>query len=555
MAFRYYVFILLLLGQQIAKAQTSGDSLQLAESDSVLIITEDTLEQPRENMPVMASPTDDFLDLNIVLPDYQGWNQVNEGELLAFKIYANGGKDPHYIFDLVEGREAGIQMDTAGNFSWTPSFDLADRLNEQVKFPVIFEVRNDSNQTARKKVEFIIQHVNRPPEMSDLKNFYVQYNVENAYQIDLNAIKDPDNDPVIFKPIPAQMPEGADLTEKGLFTWKPSLRQFNRLKEDPIALNFIVEDQPSKAQIKGSFNILVTQMDLPPEITMIPKNEVITTKENETVNFKFFLSDPNGDEDITQFNLISEDLRITDELLVQNSKTQWEFIWTPGYDFVKDVEDSVKISINFYTVDKTYLRDEKSTTITVVNTENQEKIDRMLYAQYRGALIRVWDLLEQLKEKEEEFYKRLKKAKKGKVSLAVTDASLGAVTALSPVFLEGDEQKIVTGVGGTTVLTMGTLEAADVIAKSPSEIIQKLNKVIEKRNELLMHGNVFARRYSTTLTRRDKDFTRDTEQLLSRLIMKEVATLELTAGWENPKKARDNDLRRSFPDFVENEEL
>jgi hypothetical protein len=351
------------------------------------------------------------------------------------------------------------------------------------------------------------------------------------------------------------MPEGATLTENGIFTWKPSLRQFNRLKREPIELGFIVEDQPYKDQAKGSFAILITQMDLPPEITIIPKYDKITTKENETVNLKFFLSDPNGDEDIEEFNLVSEDLRVTGESLVKNARTQYEFIWEPGYDFVKDVEDSTSFDLNFYVVDGSYLRDERQIKITVIDTENQEKIDAGLYVQYRTALVRVWDMYQQLSEKEEEYYKKLKKARKGKTTLAITDASLGAVTALSPLVIEDqNNQQIVTGVGGTTVMTMGTLEAADVIAKSPSEIIQKLNRIIEKKNELLMHGNVFARRYSTTLNRRDKDFIKDTENLLSRLIIKDVATLELNAGWKNPKKANNDNLRNVFPDFVSMEE-
>jgi len=237
--------------------------------------------------------------------------------------------------------------------------------------------------------------------------------------------------------------------------------------------------------------------------------------------------------------------------LVKNAKTQYEFIWQPGYDFVKEIEDSLTFDLNFYVVDGTYLRDERQIRVTVIDTENQEKIDAGLYAQYRTALIRVWDLYSQLSEKEDEYYKKLKKARKGKTTLAITDASLGAVTALSPVVIENqNNQKLVSGIGGTTVMTMGTLEAADVIAKSPSEIIQKLNRVIEKKNELLMHGNVFARRYSTTLNRRDKDFIKDTENLLARLIIKDVATLELNAGWQNKKRPKDENLRSVFPDFV-----
>jgi len=522
-------------------------------ADTVQVLIDEEVDEESE---IINFKNDDVLDLEIILPAGNEWQKINEGEKLEFKVTVVGGQDQNYTYSILNSnQDLKYFIDSSGVVQWIPSFNLVGRLEKEKSFPLTIEVTNDSNQVARETVDILVAHINRPPDVGDLKNMYVKYNEENTYQIDMNTVNDPDEDPLVFRSIPQIMPEGASLTENGVFTWKPSLRQFNRLKNEPIELGFIVEDQPYKDQAKGSFNILITQMDLPPEITMIPKYDHITTKENETVNLKFFLSDPNGDEDIQEFNLVSEDLRVKGDNLVKNARTQYEFIWEPGYDFVRDVEDSVTFDLNFYVVDGAYLRDEHQVKITVVDTENQEKIDAGLYTQYRTALVRVWDLYAQLSEKEDEYYKKLKKARKGKTTLAITDASLGAVTALSPVLIENqNNQKLVSGIGGTTVMTMGTLEAADVIAKSPSEIIQRLNRVIEKKNELLMHGNVFARRYNTTLNRRDKDFIKDTENLLSRLIIKDVATLELNAGWQNNKKAKDEILRNVFPDFVPMEE-
>ncbi len=532
--FALFVVVSFSYGQEIDTVRVLMDTVAEVEEVDVEVITEE----------------DDFLDLELMLPAGSEWRNVKEGERLDFKVTALGGKDQNYNFSIVNN-DYTIHIDSMGTVLWEPGFDVVGRLEKEKSIPLTIEVTNDSNQVARKTVDIVIEHVNRPPNVGNLKNMYVKYNEKNTYQIDKNAVNDPDGDPLVFRSIPQLMPEGANLTENGVFTWKPSLRQFNRLKNEPIELGFIVEDQPFKDQAKGSFNILITQMDLPPEITMIPKYDHITTKENETVNLKFFLSDPNGDEDIKEFNLVSEDLRVKSENLIKNARTQYEFIWEPGYDFVKEVEDSVTFDLNFYVVDGSYLRDEHQVKITVLDTENQEKIDAGLYVQYRTALVRVWDLYNQLSEKEDEYYKKLKKARKGKTTLAVTDASLGAVTALSPVLIEDqNNQKLVSGIGGTTVMTMGTLEAADVIAKSPSEIIQRLNRVIEKKNELLMYGNVYARRYSTTLNRRDNDFIKDTENLLSRLLIKDVATLELNASWQNDRKAKDDNLRNVFPDFV-----
>jgi hypothetical protein len=202
-------------------------------------------------------------------------------------------------------------------------------------------------------------------------------------------------------------------------------------------------------------------------------------------------------------------------------------------------------------VDKSHLRAEKKVRVRVLNTENQEQIDRMYYSQYRGSLSRIWDLMQQLEEKEKEYYKRLRRATRGRTRLAITDASVGAVTAMSPLVIEDQKNKqLVTGIGGTTTMTMGTLKAANVIAKPPNEIIQSLNKIIEKKNELMVHGNVYARRYAAVVSRRDKDFQRDSENLLARLLLKDVATLELDAGWRNPKKATDDAIKDIFPDFI-----
>lgn len=527
------------------------------------LIAQDNQNEPETTGEVEPQTTNndsvserESLKLMVIQPDIENWLFVPEGENRTFRVQTNYADRVKVRYSLLQGEEFGASIDSLGNFSWTPSFDLVDRLEKEKKFTVHIEAISDSLDAGRKSLEFTVMHTNRPPVVSDLKNFYVQYNVENTYQIDLNAISDPDNDPLVFRQIPSVMPEGAQMAEKGVFTWKPSLRQFNRLKTDPIAMTFIVEDQPAKAQVQGSFKILVTQMDLPPAITMIPHINHVVAKENETINFKFFLSDPNGDEDIVRLDLVSEDLRITPKQLTQNSKTQWEFVWVPGYDFVKDGFDSTAVELTFFVVDKSYQRDERKVRVNVLNTQNQEKIDKLYYSQYRGSLSRIWDMLVQLNEKEKEYYKKLRKSRKGKTRLAITDASLGAITAVSPLMIEDQKDKqMVTGIGGATVMTIGTLEAADVIAKSPNEFIQNLNKIIEKKNELLMHGNVFARRYSTVLSRREKDFQKDLENLMSRLIMKDVATLELDAGWKNPKKPTDQALLDYFPDYMIDESL
>ena len=560
---KFVLFLVLLYGisfsgftqnQELGSDTLSIEPVEENELGNDTIPVSDINAENQEVDGAEAQPeieTDPEPKVEIRFPDHPDWNVVEEGQTLAFRVFAYGNSE-NYFFDLVEGKNTGMNLDSTGYFSWTPDFDFVDRLEETRNVQAIFEISDGQDINERRPVEFTVRHVNRPPEVAELKNFYVKYGQVNTYQIDLQAVIDPDYDPVIFKPVIYQMPEGATLSEKGEFSWKPSLSQFNRLKQDPINMSFIVEDQPYKAQVRGNFNVLATQLDLPPEITMVPKEGKLTTDENETININFFLSDGNGDADIASFELIADDARVTEEFLRKNSATQWEFVWTPGYDFVKLPGDSITVDLRFYVVDKTLKRAEKLITITVKDTENQIKKDQLLYNQYRAALVRVWDMLEQLKLKEKDYTKMLKRARRGKKSRAIVDASLGAVTGLSPVVLDErpDTQKLVSGVGGTTVMTMGTLEATDMIGKSPSDVLENLNRVIEKKNELQLNGDVFARRYSLISARRDKDFSKDTEKLLSLLLIKNVASLELTAGWENPTKVNDKILMNTFDDYV-----
>lgn len=487
--------------------------------------------------------------MKLLLPISPGWNVVNEGETLTFSLEVEG-EDDIYFYSISNGQLGGMELDSLGNFSWTPSFDLVDRLEEHKTFQVIFEVENSKHEKRSRQVDFTVLHTNRPPEIKELKPFYIKYGSKNTYTVEANAVMDPDKDPWVFKSIPTQMPEGLTLSENGKFEWTPSLGQYRRLRSEPLMLGFLVEDQPGKMQTKGTLLIRATHLDLPPEISVMPDLSSIKIKENETINLKFFLSDPNGDENIHDFNFLSEDRRVDTSSLVKNTLTQYEFIWTPGYDFVLGGLDSITFDLTFYVIDKTNLRENKTITVTVYETENIIEKERQLYAAYRSALSRATALLLQLEEKEKELKKDVKKARSGKRNRAILDASLGAATGLSPVFLDNQPQKYVSGLGGTTVMTLGTLEATEVIGRSSKELTERLNFVLEKKNELQMKGDLFARKYAFNSSRLLSDFEKDLSSYLTTMNLKNLATLELDAGWENKNQApSDRHIKRYFNDF------
>ncbi len=489
--------------------------------------------------------------LEILFPVSAGWNVINEGETLEFSLETVTNSDSGSVtYQILNGQLEGMEIDSAGNFSWKPDFNLVERLEEHKSFPVIFEVENEAGIKNSQQVEFVVLHKNRPPQVKELKPFYVKYGVKNTYTVDPTSVMDPDNDPWVFKSIATQMPEGLTLSENGKFEWKPSLTQYRRLREEPLLLGFIIEDQPGKAQQKGQLLIRATHLDLPPEISMLPAFDEIKVQENETINIKFFLSDPNGDENISEFNFLSEDNRVGPEALIKNTTTQYEFVWTPGYDFVIGRKDSIHFNLTFYVVDQTNLREDVPISITVYETENLIEKERQLYAAYRSALSKASELLKQLGVKEKELKKDVRKARGGKRNRAIVDASLGAATGLSPVFLENQPQKYVSGIGGTTVMTLGTLEATEVIGRSSKELTERLNYVLEKKNEVQSKGDIFARKYAFSASRQDANFEKDLATFLETMNLKNLASLELDAGWENKNKApSDQQIKQTFNEF------
>ncbi|GAB3176504.1 hypothetical protein [Telluribacter humicola] len=494
--------------------------------------------------------------LQLILPTKPDWSIVEEGQDVTFQLTTRGGKSDTVYYSIVKGRQEGMIFDTLGKFAWKPSFDIADRINTVKTIPVVFEAHTTAGESVTQQVNFKVVHVNRPPEVDEIRPFYVQYSNQNTYQIDMNAVRDADNDPIVIIPVAEQMPEGMRVSASGEVVWAPSQRQFNILRNGgPRFIEFYVEDQPSKARTKGRLKLEITQMDLEPEITAVPKDLVIKSKENSTINIKFFLSDPNGDEDITAFDFISDNRGVPSKALVKNTPTSYEFIWEPGYDFVKDPFDSLAFDITFYVLDKAKNRKERKYRFVIQNTVNEGQRDKYLYTLYRQSLVNAWGLLEQMKEKEEELKRGYRRAKKGKQNRSVVNASLGAATGLAPVIVSPNNpesqmvQRRISTIGGTTVMTIGTLEATEVIGKSTKDLLDRFNYVMEKKSDLQYKGDIFAREYALKSARRNPDFIRKLDEFRAVMNLRGLVALELDANWENKKEATDKAIKRAFKDF------
>jgi Putative Ig domain len=488
---------------------------------------------------------------SFIFPVSENWTVLKEGQPFTFTLDVTESGKPRYSIDGINDYQ--ISLDTLGHFLWTPSFDLVDRLEKQKEITLIFQAEWKNGHRIRKPISFTILHQNRSPAIDELPTFYVKQSTQNQYQISDDYVTDPDGDPIAYKPAVSQLPEGLQFSSQGLITWTPSRNQFNSLKNSPLVLEFTIQDQPEKAETKGRIKVAQTQLDLPPDLLILPGDSVFTLKEDERLNFKIYASDPNGDENINTFGFVSSDSRIAKNSLKESTTAQGEFTWSPGYSFVEEAEKVKLIDLTFFVLDKSANRVERKLKVKVIDAENLDEKDKLLFQKYKNSLITAKALIDRLDENHEVLSKTLKQAKRGKKNRALLNASLGATTGLSPVILSNDPTgyKAVSAIGGTTVLTLGTLEATEVIGKSKNEILDKLKINVEIRNQLQLEGDNFARKYALKSARRDKSFDVDRDKLLPIINNQKLEILELSAGQPAYPKYDIKEIKKTFTDFSE----
>jgi hypothetical protein len=490
----------------------------------------------------------------LILPDTIWKSIVREGQQISFRAFATF-TDRRPQFSLEHDETLPIEFDSLGNFSWTPGYNLVNRVEQKKDFTMFFQVRWDDGKRVRKPVTFTVKHVNRAPIVDELPVFYVKQSTRNTYQIPSEYVSDPDGDPLVLKTIQSQMPEGITLSSQGQIMWSPSRNQFNLLKKDPITLEFIVQDQPDKAETKGKVRIAQTQLDLPPEILIVPGDTTFKIREDETLNLKIYISDPNGDENVRSADFVSSDMRIAAGALKENTPLQYEFIWQPGYAFVEESQKQVLTNVVFFVLDKSNNRIQRKISITVTDAENLVEKDAHQYQKYRSNLASTVLLIDDIDQNQKKLNEEYKKAKKGKRKRSIINASLGAVTGLSPVMIDPaenpDASKIVPGIGGTALLTLGTLEATEVIGRSKEDIMDKIKVGIDIRNKIQAAGDEFARKYGLKSARRTPDFEKDIEKLRGATNDQRIVLLELDAYRKSQPKAEDNDIKKVFPDFAQ----
>ena len=312
-----------------------------------------------------------------------------------------------------------------------------------------------------------------------------------------------------------------------------------------------MQDQPEKAETKARIKIAQTQQDLPPEILVVPADTFLTIKEDETINLKLYLSDPNGDDNIRSSGFVATDLRVPKTAFQENTLLQNEFIWTPGYEFVNESQKQIEVLFTFFVLDKSNNRSQKRLKIRVLDAENLIEKDALQYMKYKSTLWSAAQLITILDQTQKQLNVDYKKARKGKKHRSILNASLGAVTGVSPLAFEADQAKVVSSIGGTTVLTLGTLEATEVIGRSKEAILEKIKIDIELRNKVQSVGDEFAKKYALKSARRNIDFEKDIDKLRAAMNDQRLVLLEIDAQEKRQNKEDLKLLKKTFIDFAE----
>lgn len=498
---------------------------------------------------LIGAPGFSQVNHELIFPDSLNWTVLHEGKRVSFQVKASP-EENFLRFSIDNNENLPVHFDSLGNFVWTPAYTLVDRVSLKREFTIIFQGTWKGDKRVRKAITFTVNHVNQPPAVEELPAFYVKQSTRNSYQIPGEYVSDPDGDPVVFRSIASQMPEGMTMTQQGQIAWTPSRSQFNALRNNPLILEFAVQDQPDKAETIGKLRIAQTQLDLPPEILIVPGDSAFTIKEDETLNLKIYISDPNGDDNVRSAGFIPSDLRLASSLLKENTPLQYEFLWTPGYDFVEDTRKSMTTEIVFFTLDKSNNRVQRKIVVTVNDTENLIEKDAHQYQKYKANLTSAVMLINQLDDHQKKLNDEYKRAKKGKKKRSVLNATLGAATGISPTVMDAEESRIVSTVGGTTVLTINTLEATEVIGKSKDDITDKIKITIDIRNKVQAAGDEFARKFALKAERRKLDFEKEIEKLRAVINDQRIVLLEMDAYRKN-SKVEDRDIKKAFPDFAE----
>ena len=100
-------------------------------------------------------------------------------------------------------------------------------------------------------------------------------------------------------------------------------------------------------------------------------------------------------------------------------------------------------------------------------------------------------------------------------------------------------------------MTLGTLEATEVIGRSKENILERIKISIDIRNRVQSQADEFARKFALKSARRTYEFEKEIEKFRGVLNDQRIVLLELDAFSKNASKVSDRDIKKIFVDYAD----
>lgn len=265
---------------------------------------------------------------------------VEEGNVTSFNLTATDAEGDTITWnasDLPEGAVFADLGDLDGDGTYNATFDWKTNTSNAGSYAPTF-IADDGSNTNNVTVGILVTE-KAAPELDPVDDQFVEEGASLILQLNAN---DPDDDPLVFDNTTA-LPDGASLSEDGLFTWDAEQGQAGSYEIGVSVSDGTLSDEET-------FTVHVLETNGAPSIDAPSSVEVFET---DTVSFGVTATDPDGDELSLSASGLPANASFTDA-----GDGTGTFEWTPTYG------EAGNYSVSF-TVTDSDLSDTTTTSIGV----------------------------------------------------------------------------------------------------------------------------------------------------------------------------------------------
>ena len=265
------------------------------------------------------------LNLNIlpVFTQYFTDTTISENQPFQFSVKA-ADQDGDIVHYYIQNIQPGMNIDTnTGVITWRPTFSQSGVYN------IGLAASDGIGSVVTIPASITVLHVNRIPIFTGTQPDTIMIVPGQTVNVQFTGT-DPDNDPLVFSLV--EGPQGASMTQAGIFSWGPAATQAG-LHQVIIALS------DGTADIRDTLYINVVSGNTPPQLThMLPDT---TIEEGQLLFFQYAATD--SELDSLHWTLVSE----VPNGLTLSSKGL--LTWSPKFD--QSGMYTVIVSVNDSTFD------------------------------------------------------------------------------------------------------------------------------------------------------------------------------------------------------------